>query len=234
MKTWVLLRGLGRDKRHFGQFLAQFKQAFINDKIITIDTLGNGEFRHLKSPTNIAQYTDHCRQKLNQIHNNQPIELVALSLGGMVGIDWANRFPTQINSLTIMNTSAANLTPPYRRMKISTLARLLYAFVIDRSPKAIESAIIKATSNQSDLDSIIHHWTDIRLAGATSTRNMICQLLAAATFKAAPSAGHKVLILTSQHDNIVNHQASHDLQQFFDCDIHIHPSAGHDLSLIHI
>ena len=222
-KTWLLLRGLGRDKRHFGKFLTQFKHAFADDKVITIDTLGNGKFREQQSPTDITQYTNHCRDMLKKIHHTQPIELVALSLGGMIALDWASRFPAQINSVTIINTSAANLTPPYRRMKLPTLARLLYAFVIDRKPKAIESAIVKATSNQQSnqgMKHVINQWTDIRFEGVTTTSNMVKQLIAAATFKTSianntNTFNDKMLILASKKDNIVNHQASQDLQHFF-------------------
>lgn len=242
-KTWVLLRGLGRDKRHFGEFLNLFKQAFKDDHVITIDTLGNGDFRHLKSPTTISEYTNHCRQILATMHteqasSNQPIALVALSLGGMVAMDWASRFPEQIQSLTIINTSAANLTPPHRRMKLPTLARLLYAFVINRQPKAIETAIVTATSNEASnkvMTNVIDQWTNIRLTGVTTTSNMIKQLIAAATFKVSAieqlAIDNKLLILYSEHDHIVNHQASRDLQRFLQGQLVKHPSAGHDLPL---
>ena len=239
MKTWVLLRGLGRDKRHFGQFLDKFQQAFVDDKVITIDTLGNGEFKGLKSPTNIKQYTEHCRKILAQTNHNNTIELVALSLGGMIAMDWATRYPQEINSITIMNTSAANLTPPHSRMQLSTLGRLLYAFIINRSNQGIESAIVNATSNQQILNpkalaQTIQSWTEIREQGITSTFNMIRQLLAAATFKLEKPpqiSPEKVLILASSKDHIVNHQASIDLQGFFNCPMLVHAQAGHDLPL---
>ena len=239
MKTWILLRGLGRDKRHFGRFLDKFQQAFADDTVITIDTLGNGEFKGLKSPTDIAKYTEHCRKILAQSGHNKAIELVALSLGGMVAMDWTTRYPQEINSITIMNTSAANLTPPHKRMQLSTLSRLLYAFLINCSNKGIESAIVNATSNQqilnpNALEQTIQSWTAIREQGVTSTINMIRQLAAAATFKLEKPPNidpNKLLILASDKDHIVNHQASIDLQHFFNCPMLVHMQAGHDLPL---
>ena len=239
MKTWILLRGLGRDKRHFGVFLGKFQQAFTDDTVITIDTLGNGEFKALKSPTDIVKYTEHCRKILAQTNHNNPVELVALSLGGMIAMDWASRYPQEINSITIMNTSAANLTPPHRRMQLATLGHLLYAFLINRSNQGIESAIVHATSNQQILNpkalrQTIQKWTQIREQGVTTTLNMIKQLIAAATFtldKPPKVDADKILILASDKDHIVNHQASIDLQHFFNCPMLVHTQAGHDLPL---
>lgn len=234
MKTWLLLRGLGRDKRHWGDFVMQFQHSFSHDKVLTIDTLGNGEYSQLKSPLSIQAYTDHCRETLAKIHDQKPINLVALSLGGMVAMDWAERFGDQLQSVNLINTSAANLTPPHKRLKLRTLISLLQAMLLKRDDESVEKAIIQATSNRQYNQTTILDWVEFRHSNSTSIGNIIRQLLAAASFKVSDKLKQqsgKIVVYNSKYDQIVNAIASYDLSQYLDCPLVVHPRAGHDLPL---
>lgn len=171
-RHWVLLRGLGRDKRHWGNFSERFRQHFADETVIEIDTLGNGEWSNVASPLSIAQYTDHCREQYEQVccinsgainkklhHSKHNIHLVALSLGGMIALDWSQRFPQEVSTLILLNSSAANLTPWYQRLNSKTLATLLVRVVLKSMlPRTnqgyqpieyvIEHQVLRATSNQ--------------------------------------------------------------------------------------
>jgi pimeloyl-ACP methyl ester carboxylesterase len=231
MKTWLLLRGLGRDKRHWGTFVEDFVNTFSDDRVLTIDTLGNGDFCRVKSPLVIRQYTNHCRKQLAELENGEQINLVALSLGGMVALDWAHRYPAQVASLTLLNTSASNLTPPYQRMRFNALSQLLYAFLLKRNDHDIEQAIVDATSNVDNSQSVVDCWTKYRHEKSTSIANTLRQLVAAARFTVKPVEDVPVLVLVSKKDRIVNPQAGVDLSRFLSSTLKVHPSAGHDLPL---
>ncbi|WP_440874657.1 alpha/beta fold hydrolase [Thalassotalea sp. PLHSN55] len=230
-KHWILLRGLGRDKRHWGSFLTLFQQFFDGDKVSAIDTLGNGEFSHSTSPLTIGQYTQHCRAQITA--PKEKLHLVALSLGGMVAIDWAQRYPDEIASMTLINSSAANLTAWHKRIKFNAIARLSAAILSCRSASAMEALVLKVCSNKSSKQNqaILQAWSIYREINTTRAANLIRQLIAAARFRANNLQNVQVLILTSNNDRLVNTQASIDLARHYQATLLVHASAGHDLPL---
>ncbi|GLX80301.1 alpha/beta hydrolase [Thalassotalea insulae] len=232
-RHWLLLRGLGRDKRHWGKFVDQFQQALPYDSVTAIDTLGNGEFSQNKSPLAIADYTDHCREQVLKKRQELPqqLDLVALSLGGMIALDWAQRYPQEIASITLINTSVANLTPWYQRIKLVSLTKLLLAVLINSRSDMFEKVILQQTSNLALAPSVLSQWLDYYMQSHTSRRNLIRQLIAASQFRLTANLNVAPLVLASSQDRIVNCQASKDIQQFSEGEIFLHPSAGHDLTL---
>ena len=226
---WVLLRGLGRDHRHWGSFINEFEQAFSTDLVSTIDTCGNGDFVKMKSPMLIAEYTVHCRKALG--NNAKRINLVALSLGGMIALDWAQRFPDQVNSITLINSSVANLTPWYRRINTKALLKLVSPLLSQKSPEKIEKAILALTANLMNNNEILQQWTGYREAHCTSLANLLRQLIAAARFNLQTPLKITSLVLCSEADKLVNCVASKDIYKYLGGRIITHSSAGHDLPL---
>ena len=51
--SWVFLRGLMRESRHWGEFPDQFRAALPHADIVTPDLPGNGAKRHLRSPLSV-------------------------------------------------------------------------------------------------------------------------------------------------------------------------------------
>ena len=64
--TWILLRGLAREKRHWGDFLEQFRSAFPNDKILALDLPGAGEFFKETSPRTVEGMFNFVRGECDQ------------------------------------------------------------------------------------------------------------------------------------------------------------------------
>ena len=237
MTTWVLLRGLGRDSRHWGTFIDVFQQRIGNDKLVMLDTLGNGRYADQQSPINISQYTEHCRQQLSEktalvlANEEGRIHIVALSLGGMIALDWAQRYPEEVKSLTLINSSVANLTPWNRRLKFLSLIKLLKVLLIDNSEKSIEQMILTLTSNQQQPHPMLTQWTDYRIASTTTLGNLLRQLVAAARFRVETPLLISPLIICSRSDNLVAYRASKDLYNAIGGQIIIHSWAGHDIPL---
>ena len=101
---WVLLRGLTREARHWGDFPAQLAAA-VARPVITLDLPGNGQFNALASPTNVRGMTDFVRTQLQTMGHAPPYQLLAMSLGGMVATDWAQTWPQEVARLVLINTS---------------------------------------------------------------------------------------------------------------------------------
>ena len=230
----MLLRGLGRDQRHWGEFISRFQQVFSADRVTVLDTCGNGIFARLKSPLSIAKYTDHCRAQLAD--PSPKVHLVALSLGGMVALDWAQRYGHEVLSVTLINSSAANLTPWNHRIYFDSLAKLALSFIASRNPEIIEKTILQITSNSTSNDglerqALVTRWAEFRQRQHTSTVNLIRQLIAASRFKVTRLDNLKPLVLSSKTDRLVNSVASVNLNRYFGGEIVVHETAGHDLPL---
>ena len=55
MTTWVLLRGLMREARHWGEFAATFQAQLSGTRVVARDLPGNGRLHHLRSPLHLEE-----------------------------------------------------------------------------------------------------------------------------------------------------------------------------------
>ena len=105
MSTWIFLRGLNRESRHWGSFPETFRQAVPEADVHTIDLPGNGRLHRLKSPADVAEMAESCRAQLLASGILPPYHVLAMSLGAMVTIAWAARHPAEIRGCVLINTS---------------------------------------------------------------------------------------------------------------------------------
>jgi alpha-beta hydrolase superfamily lysophospholipase len=233
MSTWILLRGLTREARHWGDFPQKLSNALQGAKVIAIDLPGNGEFHAETSPTRIEDMTDRCRAELTRRGVPPPYRLLAISMGGMVAVDWAARYTMEIDAAVLINTSMRPFSAFHQRLRISAWPRLLRTIVFPVSAEAIERAIFALISNQAQTPvGLIEEWMHIRRTHPVSAANALRQLRAAARFR-APSAAPPVrlLVLAATGDRLVNVLCSMALAHAWACEAVLHPTAGHDLPL---
>lgn len=231
MTTWVLLRGLVREKRHWGTFPADFQQEFADAEIVTLDLPGNGELYQKPSPTRIEEMAQFCRAELIRRGLPPPYCLLALSLGAMVAVAWCAQHPDEVDACVLINTSLRPFNPFYRRLRPHNYMRLigaLYGGIAQR-----ERLILQLTSRRGNgQDAIIDAWVAFQREFPVSRRNAIRQLLAAMRYR-APFDKPKtpILVLGSTRDRLVDNRCSRQLVQQWQTDSAFHPTAGHDLPL---
>lgn len=231
MSTWILLRGLAREKRHWGSFPAQLMEQLPGARIIALDLPGNGEFNALPSPTTITDMASACRQTLAQLGASPPYNLLAISMGAMVATAWAEAHPGEIGACVLINTSFGSFSPLHHRMRPRAWPILL-KIMLNPTPEGRERLILKLTSSQPmALAHVIATWSAIRQACPVSPWNALRQLLAAARFHAPPSPSVPVLLLVGAADRLVNPCCSREIARRWNCAMAIHPGAGHDLPL---
>ncbi|HET8849423.1 MAG TPA: alpha/beta hydrolase, partial [Marinobacter sp.] len=123
---WILLRGLTRERAHWGDFPDQLRQALPDHRFHTVDLPGTGVHYRDNSPATIAGIREQVCQRVS--HIPRPFSLLALSMGGMVALDWAQHAePGEIQHLVLINTSSG-FSPPWHRMRPGAwprIARLL-------------------------------------------------------------------------------------------------------------
>ena len=91
MSAWILLRGLTRERRHWGALPALLRDALGGARVLPVDLPGNGEFASLRSSANVPDMVDFVRRVALESGVPGPYRVLAMSLGGMVATDWAQR-----------------------------------------------------------------------------------------------------------------------------------------------
>jgi pimeloyl-ACP methyl ester carboxylesterase len=231
--TWILLRGLTRESRHWGSFVDTFRAVVGDAEVITLDLPGNGERHVMRSPTTVPAMADYCRAELARRGLAPPYNLLAMSLGAMVCVAWASQHPQDISRCVLINTSMRPFSSFHQRLLPRNYLSLLgLAFMSARAEKR-EATILRITSNAaSEHTDVLTAWASYRQEFPVSRSNTLRQLIAAARFCApavAPSA--ELLILTSKRDALVDTRCSRALARAWHVPIAEHPTAGHDIPL---
>ncbi len=224
---FVLIRGLLREARHWGGFTDNLQQQFPDAMISMPDIPGNGRLHHVTSPKTIAGMTEALRQ---QISINQPLRLIALSMGGMIAIDWMTRYPDEVGAAVLINTSARPLSPFYYRLRWTSYPQVIQ--IIFHSAVQKESDILSLTSNRHQHDSkLLESWQQWQQQNPVSTASARNQFLATVKFSVTDKPQQPVLVVTSQADRLVDYRCSLKLAQTWQTSYVQHESAGHDLPL---
>jgi pimeloyl-ACP methyl ester carboxylesterase len=229
--TWILLRGLTRESGHWGEFAQQFAQVVPKAQVIALDLPGNGQFHLERSPLSVQAMVAHCRAELALRHVAPPYGLLAMSLGAMAAVEWSKVYPQEVAAQVLINTSMRPFSAFYQRLRPGNYGVLLKLVLLGASPQLWEHTVLRLTSHKADT-SVLGMWLEIRRAQPVSRSNALRQLLAAARFK-APGNRPLVptLVLASQQDRLVAVQCSEALAKHWQCALHVHASAGHDLPL---
>jgi pimeloyl-ACP methyl ester carboxylesterase len=231
MSTWILLRGLMREQRHWGAFPQQLEQALPGARVITLELPGNGTLNTLDSPVDIAGLVAHCRRELVSLGVPPPYGLLAMSMGAMVAAAWAGNHAEEIRACVLINTSFGGFNPPHHRLRPRAWPSLL-AFLLPGTDRKREQLIFDLTTRLTPLAAtVIETWVGIRQSRPVRTQNALRQMVAAARFHAPPNAPVPTLILASERDGLVDVRCSLEIARRWGCALAIHPAAGHDLPL---
>lgn len=226
---WILLRGLTRERAHWGSFPLKLQEAFPGHRFHMVDLPGTGVHYREDSPAAVASIREKVRERV--CHIPGPLSILALSMGGMVALDWAqNAAEGEIQDLVLINTSSG-FSPPWQRMRPGAWPRILRLLgrreLFDR-----ERDILRLTSNREVPLSLAKQWYSIQRQRPVSTGNALNQLAAAARFTPAPKRPlPDALLIASRGDRIVHWRCSAVLEERWQWTLRLHPDAGHDLPL---
>jgi pimeloyl-ACP methyl ester carboxylesterase len=233
MTTWVLLRGLTRETRHWGDLPERLAFRLGGAPVLAVDLPGNGS-RHLeRSPASVEDLLTATRAAAFAGDAAPPYVLVALSLGAMVAMAWASRHADELAGLVLINTSSGGSSPWHRRLRWQRAAQVL-RIVAARSAVARERAVLRLTSRHAPLaeDVLVARWAAWRREHPVSIGNALRQLVAAARFRAASTPPPMpTLLLVSLGDALVDPACSVALARRWSVPLNVHPTAGHDLPL---
>jgi len=233
-RTWVLLRGLVREQRHWEQFPSLLAAALpAGSQVVCVDLPGNGEHWQQASPLSIGDMVEAARRDLAERSVHGPVCLLALSLGAMTAFEWMSRHPEEIDGAVLLNTSLSAFSPFWQRLQPRNYLRIVRDVLIRRDPEHRERMILEASTNLvADREFYVRRWTGYARQRPVSISNSLRQLLAAARYRAPQHPPRcPVLLLNGGGDRLVSPACSDAIARALQLPLKRHPTAGHDLAL---
>lgn len=223
---WLLLRGLGRERRHWGAFTEQFSQAMPHAQLHCIDLPGNGCEYWQRSLASIPEMVDWLR---NQPRPPGPVYLLGLSLGGMLAWHWMQHWPQEVAAVVMVNSSLAPLCAPWQRLKPAAVPCLIRAIL--QSGTAREGAVFDLTCRNVKMRSrTVMQWRTYLDDAPVTRLNLLRQLWAAGGYRAGSAVPERpVLVASGTQDQLVNAHCSTIMAEKWGAPLVVHPLAGHDL-----
>lgn len=232
MSTWIFLRGLTRESRHWGEFPEAFRDTIADAEIVALDLPGNGRLHRMESPLRVERMADYCHAEVLARGLRPPYFLLAMSLGAMVAVDWARRYPDEISGCVLINTSLRPISPFHQRLRPRNYPVLLRRALFGASPEEWEATILALTSNLAgNRASLLDRWMALRRECPVTRRNALRQLWAASRYRADAKPAMPLLVLASAGDELVDPRCSRRLASMWDTGFSEHPDAGHDIPL---
>ncbi len=232
MMPWILLRGLTREARHWGTFPQRLGESLGAAPVICLDLPGNGRRNGLDSPTSVEAMADYCHAELGNLGIAPPCRVLAMSLGAMVAVAWAERHRDDISTAVLISASLRPFSPFHQRLRPANYPRLLRLLSGRASDEELEDTILGMTTRLvAKPRVVIQAWLRWRRENPVSARNALRQLLAAARYRAPRRRPFDCLLLAGAGDTLVDPQCSLKLAEQWQTGFAIHPTAGHDLPL---
>lgn len=231
MTTWILLRGLTREARHWADFPERLRASGIEGEMVPVDLPGSGVHSRVRVPTSVLAMVDFVRADLMSRGYTPPFRLIALSLGAMIAVAWAQREPREIESLVLINTSMRPFSGPLMRLRPRALPELLCTALRWDTRRDVEAAIHNLTCNRRDKrDMDLAAWVAIHRSAPVDRSNALRQLWAAARFRADDAPPQcPTLVLSSRGDALVHPSCSASLAHAWGVEHRQNLWAGHDL-----
>ena len=233
MTTWVLLRGLTRETRHWGPLPQRLALRLGGAAVVALELPGNGARHRERSPDSVEQMVAACRQSLVDAGHEPPYVLMGLSLGAMVATAWTHSQPDELEGVVLINGSSRALSPWHRRLRWQSIPSVLRIFAT-RDAAARERLVLRLTARHPPLRyaDLVADWAAWWREHPVEPRNALRQWLAAARFTGRSTRPPMpVLVLASEGDALVDPRCSKQLAKAWRAELRVHPTAGHDLPL---
>ncbi|MDC0254878.1 alpha/beta hydrolase [Bacteriovoracales bacterium] len=227
-----MIRGLGRETRHWGKFRRLMEKEC--GLLHCLELPGFGTKVDQQSPTKIDGYVENLRREFFKVigKNGEGREsiLLSISLGGMVGLEWMARYPNDFEAGFVINTSDGSLSGPWDRISFEGIGNLVKSISL-KTTRERERNIFRLVSNRYIDDQTVDEWDSYAQEFEPQMKNFLNQMMAAMKFRVPKIIQTPLLFLASKRDRMVNVKCSENLAKHFQANISYHLDAGHDLPL---
>ena len=198
---------------------------FPDRRIICVDIPGTGVLNDLKSPDTMEGMVKSIRAQLGTIKN---LDVISISMGGMIGLKWAELYPDEIGKLVCINTSARGFSPFYQRLKPAAYIKILMALFTPARVK--ESIIYSLVSNKEYSEKTVGYWIHLDKTYPMKIANFFRQIMAASNFEIT-KVNCELLFISSVADRLVSYKATQAIAKAWGTPLIINKADGHDIAL---
>lgn len=227
----VLIRGMGRESRHWGDFGERLRAQLPEARPLALDPPGVGTEHHQRAPTSLRRIVADMRRRWRPTAPPGSRVVFGISFGGMIAMQWAVEHPDDFDHVVLANTSAANVGRPLERLRPAALRKLVSSM---REPDALrrERSVLELISNDpAARERVAPEWAALAEDRRMGRSTVVRQIAAASRFRAPASLTQRVLVLSCPNDHFVSASCSERLAQHLGATIERHPSAGHALTV---
>ncbi|MBU0914592.1 MAG: alpha/beta fold hydrolase [Gammaproteobacteria bacterium] len=227
----LLIRGLLRESRHWLDFPALLTEQ-LQRPVFMLDLPGCGVLNQQNSATSVPALRAQLQQQWAERYpeyQGKAVHLVAISMGGMLALDWALAAPQQVKSLALINSSSAGLNPFWQRLQPRNYLKVLLCLLA--GPLQREELIWQMTVNSPLQPDVLKQWQQWAIENPVSRINALRQLWAASRFQVTQQPACPVLVVSGLADQLVSPRCSQALANQLNAPLLTHADAGHDLPL---
>jgi pimeloyl-ACP methyl ester carboxylesterase len=231
----LLLRGLIRDQRCWGDFPERLATHAPHLKLHYLDLPGVGTENGRECPDTITGIRiDVAKRFHDRIAQGKfpkgPWSLMAISMGGMVAIDWVAAEPELFKNFIVMNTSCSDVAGISERFRLRFLPEMIYALLTGR-PEHSERLILKVASNRyREMAPLLEQQIRWRRERPVSRKTFVRQILSAARFRLPDGRlKPKTVLISSEGDRLVSPVCSTRMAELLGVPRISHPWSGHDI-----
>ncbi len=228
---WIFLRGLTRGNIHWGDFQQIFKKHCPDAEMEFLEIPGNGLRSDESTPVSVEKLILSLRTNSVFVKSNQPFNICGISLGGMAAMKWAEMFPNEVTTISVINTSLSQYSAFYKRLRPDNYEILLKTLFLTNTYEQEEN-ILRITSNDFENKKyFIKKFAEFALNHQVTKLNFLRQLILAKNIyiESIPLIPFK--IISSKNDRLVDSSCSDVIALKLGGVHFVHPTAGHDLPL---
>lgn len=231
--NWILVRGLSRETRHWSKFPAKLQEKYPDSLIRVLELPGVGTKFKQSSPTSIEEFAKALRPEFLTLTKEHRGDwgIIAVSLGGMIAMNWADLYPDDFRYMVTINSSAGNLSGPFDRLSLTAVKQIGKLFfkndLVER-----ERVILELTTRKTAItNELVEKWASFGNEYPLSREVFLKQIYAAARFKVPQTLSVPYMIICGEGDQLTSPKCSKLLAKHFNIKCHSHPDGGHDLPL---
>ncbi|WII73791.1 alpha/beta hydrolase [Bdellovibrio sp. 22V] len=231
-RNWIFLRGLARGVGHWGSFVSKMKERFPEDRIELLDLPGNGTRHEEKSPLHISEYVKDLRSRSEFVKNQEPFNIMAVSLGAMVTTEWMREYPHEVKRGYLVCTSSTGFSRFYERFQPMNFLKSAHLVAAQKDEMAWEKVILDMVTNSHER----RQEEILALAAFTKKNpmrieNILRQLVAASRYQFPHEAPGDVRLLGSYGDRLVSPTCTLKIAEKWGVKPAMHSWAGHDIPI---
>jgi alpha-beta hydrolase superfamily lysophospholipase len=231
--NWLFLKGLARGQVHWDRQAEALSAALPEARVFFLDLPGVGEAVARPAPATVAAITADLRTRWVELaaENDGPWAILAISLGGMLAMQWMTDFPGDFQRAVVIVSSAANVSPPWKRLMPATMPGFLRALVSSDIEKRERLVLGTITNDEAHFEPLVAKFIALAPTCPLPAHATLRQLLAASLWRAPASLPIPTLFLGSDADRMVHPSCTQELAERFAAPHEMHPTAGHEIPL---